>query len=153
MAMRRWEPLSELTPLREAMDRLFEQSFLRPVFPSVRSMERAVLPIDMYQTDSDVVIKAAVPGIRPEDIDIKIVGDTISITGESREQRETKEDNYMLQEMSVGRFHRDVMSPVSLKSDQAQASFENGVLTIKIPKAENVKARQVKVQVKKSDLG
>lgn len=148
MAMRRFEPMSELTPLREAMDRLFEQSFLRPIFPSFRE----ILPIDMYQTDSDVVIKAAVPGLRPEDIDIKIVGDTISISGESKAQRETKEENYMLQEMSVGRFHRDVMSPVALKSDQAQASFENGVLTIKIPKAESVKTKQVKVQVKKSEF-
>jgi HSP20 family protein len=148
--MRRWEPMSEITPLREAMDRLFEQSFLRPMFPSIRSME--VLPIDMYQTDSEVVIKAAVPGIRPEDIDIKIVGDTISISGESKMQLETKEENYMLQEMSIGKFHREVMSPVALKSEQAQANFENGVLTIKIPKAESVKTKQVKVQVKQSDI-
>ena len=149
MAISRWEPFPELTPLREAMDRLFEQSFLwpRPLLAE-RLMESRLLPIDMYQTDNDVVIKTAVPGMRPEDIDIKIVGDTITISGERKEQREVKEENYLVREMSVGRFHREVISPVDIKPDQAQASFENGILTITVPKAEVTKAKQVKVQVK-----
>lgn len=148
MSVTRWEPFSGITPLREAMDRLFEQSFLRPSLLPVLMREARILPIDMYQTDADVVIKAEVPGMRPEDIDIKVVGDTIIMSGERRAEREVKEEDYLMHETSIGRFHREVMSPVPIKPEQAQATFENGVLTVRLPKAEAAKARQVKVQVK-----
>lgn len=149
MSVTRWEPFSGITPLREAMDRLFEQSFLRPSLMPALLRGARLLPIDMYQTEADVVIKAEVPGMRPEDIDIKVMGDTVIISGERRAEREVKEEDYLMHETSIGRFHREILSPVPVKPDQAQATFENGVLTISLPKAEAAKARQVKVQVKR----
>lgn len=148
MALRRWEPFPEMTPLREAMDRLFEQSFLRPGLLSEMLREARLLPVDMYETEDNVIIRAQVPGLRPEDIDIRIVGDTVTISGERKAEEKIKEEDYLIHEMPTGRFHREIISPVPIKPEAAKASFENGVLTIELPKTEKAKMRQVKIQVK-----
>jgi len=135
--------------LRDAMERLFEEPFFRPrgwLVP--RLWEEETLAIDMYQTDEAVVVKTSVPGIKPEDIEITVTGDTLSIRGETRAEEEVKEEKYIRRERSFDAFSRQISLPRGLLTDEAEASFENGVLTITIPKAEEVKGKTIEVKVK-----
>ena len=145
----RWEPAG-ITSLRQAMDGLFEDAFVRPsrAWAALRTEEPA---IDMYQTDRDVVVKASLPGVKAEDIDISVTGDVLSIKGESCEEREVKEDSYFRKEMRCGSFSRSLELPVPVKVEKAEAAFENGVLTLTMPKTEAAKPRQVKVKSGKAD--
>jgi HSP20 family protein len=136
-----------MTSLRDAMDRLFEDSFVRPGY-SRGEPGIATLPIDMYQTTDDVVVKAALPGFKPEEVDISITGDTVTIKGEHKEEQEVKDEDYFYKERRYGTFSRSVTLPVQVKSDKAEAVFENGILTLTLPKAEAVKPKQIKVKAK-----
>lgn len=149
MSMIRWDPFREMMSLRQAMDRLFEDSFVRPTrfWPELGRGELP-LDLDMYQTANDVVVKAAIPGVRPEEVDISLTGDTLTIKGERREEQEVKEEDYFHKERRYGSFSRSVQIPVSVKSDKAEAVFENGILTLSLPKAEEVKPKQIKVKAK-----
>lgn len=148
----RWEPFGEIVSLRGAMDRLFKDSFVRAprLWPRFGGWE---LPLDMYQTADEVVIKAAIPGLKPEEVDISITGDTLIIKGEHKEEHEIKEENYLCKERHYGTFSRSVLIPVKVKSDKAEAAFENGVLTLSLPKAEEVKPKQIKVKTKQITEG
>ena len=148
MNMIRWEPFREMTSLRDAMDRLFEDSFVRPSRFWPDQLGRGQLPIDMYQTANDVVVKAVLPGLKPEEVDISITGDTLTIKGEHKEEQEVKQEDYFYKEHRYGGFSRSVAIPVQVKSDKAEATFENGVLTLTLPKAEEIKPKQIKVKAK-----
>jgi HSP20 family protein len=147
MTMMRWDPFREMMSLRQAMDRLFEDSFVRPssMWPESRVGD---VPVDMYQTASDVVIRASLPGISPEEIDISITGDTVTIKGEHREKTEVKEENYIRKEHRYGAFSRTVTVPVAVKIDKAEAVFDKGMLTLTLPKSEKEKPKQIKVKPK-----
>jgi len=142
----RWEPFRELVSLREAMDRLFEDSFVRPPSGRLAPFEGGTLAVDMYETDDAVVVKSSVPGVKPEDLEISIVGDTLTIKGETRAEEEVKEENYIRRERCYGSYSRSVVIPVPVVADKAEAEFENGVLTLTLPKAEEVKPRLIKVK-------
>ena len=144
----RWEPFRELMSLREAMDRLFEESVVRPQAGWLGPIEAATLAVDMYQTDDAVVVKAAVPGIKAEELDISITGDTLTIRGETKAEEEVKEEHYIRRERRYGSLSRSVSIPVPVVADKAEAEFENGILTLKLPKAEEVKPKAIKVQAK-----
>ena len=148
----RWEPFREITSLRDAMDRLFEDSFVRAphLWPEVREWD---LPIDMHQTANDVIVKASLPGFKPEEVDISIADSTINIKGEHKEEEEVKEENYFYKERRYGTFSRSLPIPVKVKSDKAEAVFEEGVLTLTLPKAEEVKPKQIKVKAKQITEG
>ena len=148
MAIMRWEPFPELVSLRDAMDRLFEDSLAR-LRPFSGDSQRWTLPIDMYQTDNDLVVKVALPGLKPEDVDISITGDTLTIRGEHKEEREARDEDYFYRERRYGAFSRSVPIPLSVSSDKAEAVFENGVLTLTLPKAEELKPKQIKVKASK----
>ena len=147
MTMIRWDPFREIMSLRNAMDRLFEDSFVHPtrVWPELGGGQ---LAIDMYQTDDDVVVKASLPGLKPEEVDISVTGDTVTIKGEHKEEKEVKEENYIHQECRYGSLNRSVTIPVQVKADKAEAVFENGILTLTLPKAEETKPKQIKVKAK-----
>jgi len=145
MSMIRWEPFSELMSLRQAMDRLFEDSMVTPS----RSFGAAVtMPMDVYQTDNEVVVKTGLSGVKPEDVEITITGDTLSIRGEKKADEKVKREDYIYQEHRYGSFSRTVTLPGGLDSSKAEASFENGVLTLTIPKSEQVKPKQIKVKAR-----
>jgi len=147
MTLTRWDPFREMMTLREAMDRLFEDSFVRPSRFWVEA-GREEIPLDMYQTANEVVVKASIPGFKPEDVDITITGDTLTIKGEHKEEKETKDRDYICKECRYGNFSRSITIPVAVKADKAEATFENGVLTLTLPKAEEVKPKQIKVKAK-----
>jgi HSP20 family protein len=147
MTMMRWEPFKEMMTLRNAMDRLFEDSFVRPsrLWPE---LERGELPVDVYQTTNDVVVKATIPGVKPEEVDISITGDTLTIKAEHKEEKEVKQEDYFYKERRYGTFNRTIPIPVQVKAEKAEAAYENGVLTLTLPKAEEVKPKQIKVKAK-----
>jgi HSP20 family protein len=136
-----------MTSLRDAMDRLFEDGFARypRLWPGLGEWELAV---DMYQTPDEVVVKASVPGLKPDEVDISITGDTLTIKGEHKEEKEVEEENYIYKERRYGTFSRSTLIPVKVKSDKAEAVFEDGILTLTLPKAEEVKPKQIKVKAK-----
>jgi HSP20 family protein len=144
----RWEPFRELVSLREAMDRLFEESFVRPGGGRLAPAGMELPAVDMYQTDDAVVVKSAIPGIKPEDIDISITGDTLTIKGETRVEEEVNEENYIRRERRYGSFCRSLALPLPVVTDKAEAEFENGVLTLTLPKAEEVKPKAIKIKAK-----
>lgn len=147
----RWDPFRGAISLREAMDRLFEESFLRPFGESWITpwTERGVgVPIDMYETQNEVVVKASVPGIKPEDVNITVTDDLLTIKGETKAEQEVERGSYYLREHRYGAFERCVRLPVPIQADKAEAVFENGVLTLTLPKTEAVKPKAIKVKVK-----
>jgi HSP20 family protein len=149
--MNRFEPERELLSLREAMNRLFEDSFVAPtVMGEQRGATARALAVDLYETESELVLKAATPGVKPEDIDITIQGDTLAIKGEMHEDREQtagpKGARYHYRERRFGSFGRTLTLPVAIQPDKVEATFEHGVLTLRMPKAESVRPRQIKVR-------
>jgi len=100
----------------------------------------------MYHTDIEVMVKVALPGVKPEEVDITITGDTLTIKGESKVEKEIKREDYLYQEHRYGTFGRSVTLPSGLDSDKAEANFENGILTLTIPKSEQIKPKQIKVK-------
>lgn len=149
MSIVRWEPLRDFMSLREAMDRLFEDSFVGRRPQEWAPTLEGTLALDMYQTDDATVIKSSVPGVKPEEIDISISGNTLTISGESKEEEEVKEENYVRRERRYGSFSRSVVLPEGLEADKAEASFDDGVLTLTIPKAPESKPKVIKVTGKK----
>ncbi len=141
----RWDPWADFISLKEAMDRLLEESF---VLPRTYTRERRYrLPLDVYTTPEEVVITAPLAGVKPEDVDITIEGDTITIKGEVKPPVENVE--YLLQERRYGPFSRTIRLDIPVEPSKAEASFENGLLTITIPKAEAIKPKTIKVVKKK----
>jgi len=145
--MVRWDPARDMVSLREAMDRLFEESFLRPGFLGGNDSAAGLMPLDMYETQEEVVVKAAIPGVKPEDIDVTVTGDLLTIKGEFKSESEDADEkrNYHRQERRYGSFSRQVALPTSVNADGCQADFDNGVLTLKLPKAEEAKVKKVQI--------
>jgi HSP20 family protein len=143
MSISRWEPFKEMMTLREAMDRLFEDSFVRPS-RFFREAAGTYLPLDVYTTNDAVVIRASVPGAKPDDVEITIEGDTVTIRGEIKAPQE--EGTFLLQEQRYGPFSRSIELALPVQADKAEARFENGVLTLTIPKAEEIKPKVIKVK-------
>jgi HSP20 family protein len=144
----RWSPARELMNLREAMDRLFEEAFFRPGWFEFPESPASLLPVDMYETDDHLVVKAAVPGVKPEDIEVTITGDLLTIKGEFKSEEKTEKRNYLRQERRYGNFCRQITLPAGLNTDKVKATFEHGVLTLELPKTEEVKAKTIKVVAK-----
>ena len=141
----RWEPMREMVTLREAMERLFDDAFTRPLGLTDGWRGQA---IDLYQTDDEVVVKAALPGVKADQVQINVTGDLLTIKGETKEESETKDKNYHIREQRWGAFERSVVLPTAVVSDKAKAEFEDGVLTVTLPKAEEVKPKTITVKAK-----
>jgi HSP20 family protein len=137
--------MQEMVTLREAMDRLFDDAFTHP-FGTASGQH---LPaVDLYQTDEAVVVQAAIPGLKADDVQISVTGDQLSLKGEFRSQTESKERTYHLREQRYGAFERTVNLPARVVAEKAKADFENGVLTITLPKADEVKPKTISVKAK-----
>lgn len=146
----RWDPFGDLVGLREAMDRLVNDAFVRPARALGAVGDGGVaelpMPVDVAETGDAVTIKASLPGVKPEDIDVNITGDVVTIRGEMKSETEKEEGNYHRREIRYGSYVRSFPLPSLVKADDAEATFENGVLTLRLPKADEVKPRQIKVQ-------
>ncbi|MFO7742774.1 MAG: Hsp20/alpha crystallin family protein [Anaerolineae bacterium] len=143
----RRDPFRDLMSLREAMDDLFEESFVQPRQRSIEPRERRLrLPLDVYTTPEEIVIVASLPGLTPDEVDITIDGDRLTIRGELRPPLENVD--YLFQERAYGPFARTLTLNVPINADEADAVFENGVLTLSLPKAEESKPRTIEVKRK-----
>lgn len=135
----RWNPVRELITMREAMDQLFNENVARREYRTVN-----VLPVDAYAKNDDIVIVADIPGQKPEDLSITFEKDTLTIRGEFKAQTEVP--NYLLRERLVGKFERTLTINTPIDADNIEATFDNGVLTLRLPKAETAKPRQISVK-------
>jgi HSP20 family protein len=142
--VRRPSPFGELMTLRSAMDRLFEDSFVRRPFGSGFEGTNS-LPLDVTSTSDALLVEAALPGIKPEDVEITVEDGTLSIRGNYREERREGEGENLLSEIRRGSVYRTLTLPSGLEADNATATFEHGVLKLRIPKAEAVKPRQIRI--------
>jgi HSP20 family protein len=143
--VRRPSPLGELVSLRAAMDRLFEDSFVRPRSFGLTSENPAALPLDITSSTDALVVDAALPGIAPDDVEITVEDGTLTIRAETRSERQTSEGEILINEIRRGSFSRAVALPSGLEPDKASATFEHGVLHLRIPRSEAVKPRQIRI--------
>ncbi len=145
----RWDPFSEFTPLRQMMDRLLEDAWVRPgtLWSQVGQAGFGPFACDMYETDEDYVVTAALPGLKPEDLEITVQGNMLTISGEVKpEEHADEKANYHVRERRYGKFFRQIALPAGIEGDRVQAHLENGVLTLTVPKAEELKPRRIQIQ-------
>lgn len=142
----RWEPIRDMMTLREAAERMFEEGMLRAPVPF--AWGEGSLAVDMYETDDSVVLKTAVPGVKAEDISVSVTGDTLTIKAESKEEEEVKRENYLRRERRFGSYCRSVTLPGGLEAENAEADYSDGILTLTLPKAEEVKPKSITVKSK-----
>jgi len=144
MAIERWDPFREAISLRDAMNSLLQESFIRPGNLLAQDATFS-LPLDISETEDNYVVNASLPGVKPEDVQITVHGDTLTIRGESKAEEEKKGQTWHLRERRFGSFQRAVTLASPINSDQAQAQFDHGVLTLTLPKSEQAKPRQIKI--------
>ena len=159
MVMERWRPGRGLIPWRpfrelEELERRFEDIFGRPFLPAAwRRLpieERGwAPPIEVFEKEDKFVVKAELPGMKEEDIDVSVVGDTLTIKGERKAETEVKEEDYYCCERSYGSFLRSIALPSNVDAKKIEASFEDGVLEVSLPKAAEVKPKKITVSAKK----
>ncbi|MBD3184280.1 Hsp20 family protein [Candidatus Poribacteria bacterium] len=148
MSLRRWRPTRDVLGIRDEMNRLFDNFFAG--LPERRKglLEGEWAPtIDIAETENEIVVTAELPGITQDDVDITITEDALILKGEKKEEKEVKEKNYHRIERSYGSFQRSVALPAGVVADKAKASYKDGVLHVNIPKSEEAKPKQIKINV------
>ncbi|MDI6860791.1 MAG: Hsp20/alpha crystallin family protein [Caldisericia bacterium] len=149
MAIRRWEPwdidiFSDFEKLRREIDRMFEE-----FIPLRREREITFRPsIDLIETDNEVILKAELPGLKKDNIEITVTEDEVHLKGEKKEETETKKENYLRKEICYGKFERVISLPAEVDPEKVEAEFKDGVLEIKMPKKEEAKRKIKKIELK-----
>jgi HSP20 family protein len=142
---RRPTSLLDLVSMRESFDRLFDDRFFRPMW--LATSDRPIAPaLDLYTTPDSVVARIALPGVKPDEVDVTIADDVITVNGSFTSEQETTEAGYVHKELSHGAFQRSFTVPVPIKADLAKAEFKDGLLILTLPKTEEVRPTHVKVQ-------
>ena len=147
MPIQVWDPMREMVSLRDAMNTLLQDSFVRPNGASTTA-NPGMIPLEISENENEFVVKAALPGIRPEDVSITVHGDSLTIRGEMKAEQEKKGERYHVREIRYGQFERTVGLSAPVVADKAQVEFENGALTLRLPKAEEAKPKQIKLGAK-----
>jgi len=145
MAIIRWDPFRDMVTLRDKMNRMFDDVFSSRGEEKDMAASTWAPSVDIYETENELVLSAEVPGVDEKDIEIKIEDNMLSLKGERRFQKETKEENYHRIERSYGSFHRAFTLPNSVDPENIRAEHENGVLKIMMPKRQELKPRTVKI--------
>ncbi|MGB9836304.1 MAG: Hsp20/alpha crystallin family protein [Candidatus Saccharicenans sp.] len=146
MAITKWDPFKDIMILRDRMNRLFEDLVTSPRFEDSEIMQSTWSPaVDIYETENELVLTAELPGIDEKDVEIKVEDNTLSIKGERKFEKETKEENYHRIERAYGSFYRSFSLPNYVDQEKITAEFENGLLKIHMPKKAEVKPRKVKI--------
>jgi HSP20 family protein len=154
----RWDPFQEMMSLRDAMNRLMEESFLLPSrIAGITAPETGQLvtrgarllgapALDIVERDDAFVVRASLPGVRPEDVSIEARGDQVTLKGQIKEEEDVERANYLMHERRFGQFARTFTLPTQVNVDAAEANFEHGILTLRLPKAEGVRPRQIPIR-------
>lgn len=142
----RWDPLRDMVSLREVMDRLFAESFVSPRSWLAPTEGVATLALDVFEDENDVTVQASIPGVKPEGVELSITGDVLTIKGETREQKEQQQGSYHVRERRYGTFQRSITLPTQIDAGKANAEFKDGILTLTLPKLEEVKPKTIKIK-------
>jgi HSP20 family protein len=143
MVFVRWQPFSEMQNLRRQMDRMFEE-----LEQANSDLTKTWSPaIELQDTNDSLILRAEIPGVEGKDLDVHVTREAVSIAGETRQERKTDERGYFRSEFRYGKFQRVIPLPVHVKNDQVQAEFKNGILTLTLPKVEEVKNKVVKINL------
>jgi len=150
MALVRWEPFQDLLAIQERMNRLFDETLQRTHSREDEDFSAGLWspPVDIYETENEIILKAELPEIAQKDIDIKIEDGTLTIRGERKFERETKKENYHRIERAYGKFNRSFSLPNTIDQEKIKASFRDGILKLIMPKREETKPKQITVEVK-----
>ena len=140
-ALIRWDPFREMSAMRRAMDRLFDESWT----PAIWRDREYTIPVDLYETDESVVAKAALPGVDPDAVDVSVSDDLLTIKGTAEHEEKEDGEQYLRRELSYGAFSRTVPLPASVDAEKATADYEGGVLTVTLPKQEGGRTKTIKV--------
>ncbi len=140
--VRRWDPFREMAQLRATMDRLLNETRNLPLASEETIW---ILPLDVSETEDAFLVKASIPGVNPDDIDISLTDNVLTIKAEIKAEKEIEEAQYHLRERRFGVFSRSITLPTAVDADNVEATYENGVLNLTIPKAEEVKPRKIEV--------
>ncbi|OKH22683.1 Hsp20/alpha crystallin family protein [Chroogloeocystis siderophila] len=149
MALVRWQPFQEIETLRRQMNELFDE-LVEFNDESRRRKLNWTPTIELKETDENVILKAEVPGVEGKDLDIQVSREGVSIAGEHRHEDRIVEQGYFRSEFRYGKFQRQINLPVPVKHDQVQAEFNNGILTLTMPKAEEARRRVVRLNLANS---
>ena len=154
MAIERWRPfgtLMERDPFRDIqgeVNRLFDSVLGRPASTATGTGSRVWMPVvDVYETNEDLALNFELPGVREKDISLSITGDMVTVKGERQFNQLLKDDNYLHMERIYGKFERSVQLPKPIQADRVTATFRDGVLEVKLPKAEAVKSKEIKIGI------
>jgi HSP20 family protein len=142
----RWDPFREMMTLRSNMNRLFDDAFSNLPAERTNGGGAYSIALDVAEDEDNYVVKASVPGIPADNIDVTVSDNVLTIKGEIEDEREKEERNYHLRERRYGMFSRTISLPSNVEADEIDASYDNGVLTLQIPKAEVVKPRKITVK-------
>jgi len=148
MSIRRWYPYRDVVSLREAMNQLLEESMVRS--PSGLEEPEGSIPVrvDMVETDEGIVVKSDLPGMKPEDVDISIQENTLTIKGAFEAEEETERENVHIRERRYGAFQRSIPLPKAVDAEKAEAEFEDGVLRVTLPTVEEEKPKRISVRAR-----
>ncbi len=139
----RWDPFRELADMRDVMDRMLERSFSVPEGGWQSTWD---LPLDVMENDDEYVVKASIPGVNPDDLEITFNDRTLTIKGQAKGDQEKQEQRYHLRERWSGSFTRSITLPTHIKVEDIQAACDNGILTLRLPKTEEVKPKRISVR-------
>jgi HSP20 family protein len=149
-----WRPFPEMARWERDIDQMFENFLgrrLRPFLPerwwSAAGAEISTPAVDLYEEKDDIVVKADLPGMEKDNIEVNISDNRLTIKGEKKEEQEIKKENYYRSERSYGSFVRTLELPTEVQADKVKAAFKNGVLEIRLPKTEEAKKKETKVKV------
>jgi len=146
MSMTRWEPFRDLNTLQEQVNRLFEDSVTRTRSGQAELASWAPA-VDIFETENELVVKADLPDVQEKDIDVRVENNTLTIRGERKFNNEVHEDNYLRVERAYGTFTRSFSLPNTVNTEGIHADYHNGVLTVRMPKREETKPKQIKISV------
>jgi HSP20 family protein len=147
MSLVRWNPENNIFTLKSGMDRLFDNLFMDRSNIFTRYPELAPAA-NVKENDDEFVISAEVPGMKKDDIKITFENNHLTISGEKKSNEEIKEENFHQLECRYGKFSRTIVVPAGVKSDKIEADYEQGILTIHLPKDEDAKPKQIEVKIK-----
>ena len=150
MAIVRWEPFRDLMTTQREFDRLFKEAFT-PLFGEGDISTRTwAPPVDIFETENDIVLKAELPGVDPKDVEVKVEDNTLYLKGERKFEKEVKDESYHRIERSYGSFARSFSLPNSINAEKVKAEYEDGLLTLTLPKREEAKPKTIKIDVSKN---
>jgi HSP20 family protein len=150
MAIVRWEPFRDLVTAQRDFDRLFREAFSSQLGETELSTRSWAPPVDIYETEDAIILKAELPGVDPKDVEVRVEDNTLYLKGERKFEKEVKEQNYHRVERSYGSFARSFSLPNSISTDKVKAEFKDGLLTLTMPKREEAKPKTIKIDVSKN---